>query len=831
MAQIKYTVKKGDTLWDIAVKYLGKGIRYKEIYNDNKSILKSPESVSAGQVLIINTDSGKKSGSTTSKTSSTSKAEKKKDDELTNYVNRYKKPQVLDRLQHDPSRMKIIDFKQDYTVLIRKKHYYAITQKSDEEYIKIFQLNNFTGINTSNSVYGKGTATVNLKGGTRVVVANKDQVTQHNWKNFQDVLNGWNSINDDSKSADYDGVRYENLMKTREHKYSWAYAEKCDIEPMDEIFIFSKTHNKDQGAGHKFVQIFFGYISQVSKNYSAGPQGATMTIAAEDHLKLLQLSYVANRVPKDMATGGTSFSYNGLGNFIVEDDYLYQGINLDVKNPDGSYAKNPSLANHTFSNMFAGKSAADIIKRSCIEAGIPLKYLEKRIEKIERIPFMPQIQGPNASELFMGDFRDRLSFCTEAANKLNLEFFADEEGQIVFKIPSYNIGINRQDANNNGTKAPKMYTTETVTKYKEEKVVTGDTTAYHVVKKGDTLWDLSAKYLKDPTKWPAIYKLNKSIIKDPHWIYPGQKLLIKEGNKTTKIVKKPYTETVEKKSTNSLSELTDSNIPVIYPEHIISFGFTDSDKEVYTASQVTAEVPWINNQLQSNVPSSVTQSVADFALIQKFGFRMHPKVGTPLISDANGAAIYGALLLIRSLSNRYTGSLTIIEEPTIRVGSPIRFHLYDETPFSELYKLKEGDDNSYAQAVFYVDSISRSISPNNVSYMTLSLRAGRMQGMPSIYDKCQELYRYFYEDVEGEVYKPVKNSNQKQPSKVDKQGSTKPTGKPYTTVKGDSLWKIAAKFYGDGSKWGKIWDANKKAVGGPLTDANRVYPGQSIVIP
>lgn len=38
---IMYTVKKGDTLWALAKKYLGKGALYTEIYSKNKSIIES----------------------------------------------------------------------------------------------------------------------------------------------------------------------------------------------------------------------------------------------------------------------------------------------------------------------------------------------------------------------------------------------------------------------------------------------------------------------------------------------------------------------------------------------------------------------------------------------------------------------------------------------------------------------------------------------------------------------------------------------------------------------------------------------------------------------
>ncbi len=54
----------------------------------------------------------------------------------------------------------------------------------------------------------------------------------------------------------------------------------------------------------------------------------------------------------------------------------------------------------------------------------------------------------------------------------------------------------------------------------------GEEPTIYVIKKGDTLWGLSDRFLKDPHYWPDLWARNPQQITNPHLIFPGQRLKI-----------------------------------------------------------------------------------------------------------------------------------------------------------------------------------------------------------------------------------------------------------------------------------------------------------------
>jgi LysM repeat protein len=107
---------------------------------------------------------------------------------------------------------------------------------------------------------------------------------------------------------------------------------------------------------------------------------------------------------------------------------------------------------------------------------------------------------------------------------------------------------------------------------------TKESEGVYTIKKGDTLWDISSKFLKDPFLWPKLWQRNPYIT-NPHWIYPGNPIRLsavetvkKEEpqkvveEKPKEVVKEPAVKKLEPPPVEKKPEVVAEVKPAYFPE-------------------------------------------------------------------------------------------------------------------------------------------------------------------------------------------------------------------------------------------------------------------------
>jgi nucleoid-associated protein YgaU len=125
------------------------------------------------------------------------------------------------------------------------------------------------------------------------------------------------------------------------------------------------------------------------------------------------------------------------------------------------------------------------------------------------------------------------------------------------------------------------------------------------------------------------------------------------------------------------------------------------------------------------------------------------------------------------------------------------------------------------------------------SAITLAQNSGHLQNVHIEGDKLLIRAEVANQDVKNSIWNEIKkidpqfsdltadisiNSSMPQPAAAASSGSF---GRSYTVKSGDTLSGIAQQFYGDASKYRKIFEANRDK----LTNPDQIRPGQELSIP
>ena len=135
----------------------------------------------------------------------------------------------------------------------------------------------------------------------------------------------------------------------------------------------------------------------------------------------------------------------------------------------------------------------------------------------------------------------------------------------------------------------------------------------------------------------------------------------------------------------------------------------------------------------------------------------------------------------------------------------------------ETIKLKAGDTvklqglGKYLSGDYYVKDITRQVSKKGYSHSATLIKTDFGNSLKTV----------------SKTSANNNNTNKESTKKVSSSSSSKSAQRTYTVKKGDCLWNIAKKFYGNGALYTKIYDANTNKIANP----NLIYVGQVFVIP
>jgi len=188
------------------------------------------------------------------------------------------------------------------------------------------------------------------------------------------------------------------------------------------------------------------------------------------------------------------------------------------------------------------------------------------------------------------------------------------------------------------------------------------------------------------------------------------------------------------------------------------------------------------------------------------------KINEGLISSIMGGVV---VVIMAAMIFNYFKSIN--KNGKITDESASNASVTEETTPKELpatYKVKKGDDLWHISEKYYNSGYNYvDIAKTNKLANASTIEVGQDLVIPKV-----EAKKVTVAKAEPKTIIVAKT----QATKISIEGAR------YTTVKGDHLWSIAVRAYGDGYAWTKIYDANKKVIG---RNPSILFSGVELTLP
>jgi hypothetical protein len=199
----------------------------------------------------------------------------------------------------------------------------------------------------------------------------------------------------------------------------------------------------------------------------------------------------------------------------------------------------------------------------------------------------------------------------------------------------------------------------------------------HTIVKGDTLWDLAAHYLGDPFLWPQIWERNP-YIKDSHWIYPGDPLVIDLAVQEAPVAEEevPFEETVTSEYTEDVGGLEGAEprplgspsdvycfAELVHDESIYPFKIASSERIEYQYQYSEGEIVYIDGGINQGVKAGDR-----FFILHRTRPLNHP------VSDSHLGVVYaqvGQLKVLCAQDDTSIAEITYACDPIV-IGDVLR---------------------------------------------------------------------------------------------------------------------------------------------------------------